>query len=110
VCNPNTGFTQSVNQWFNTDCYKLPPYGTAGNAGKHALYSDGLFNWDAAISKRWPFGENRNVEFRAEFFNSLNGHTFDAPGDTLGTPGFGVVSNTTRQPGRNIQFGVKLHF
>jgi hypothetical protein len=110
VCNPNTGFTRSLDEWFNTNCYQLPTYGTAGQAGKHALYSDPLFNWDSSLAKDWPFGEGRRVEFRAEFFNFLNGHTFDAPGSNLGTSNFGEISNTTRQPGRNVQFAIKLHF
>src|SRR5439155_9750990 len=101
VCNPNAGFTQSLNEWFNTNCYQLPVYGSRGNAGKHALYSDAILNWDSAGAKRWPFGESREVEFRAEFFNFLNGHTFDVPGDALGTPAFGTISSTTRQPGPN---------
>src|SRR5207253_9359411 len=63
VCNPNAGFTQSLNEWFNTNCYQLPVYGTRGNAGKHALYSDPILNWDSAVAKRWPFGESREVEF-----------------------------------------------
>jgi len=110
VCNPSAGFSRNLNEWFNTNCYQLPPFGTAGQAGKHALYSDPLFNWDSSLAKDWPFGEGRRVEFRAEFFNFLNGHTFDAPGSNLGAANFGAISNTTRQQGRNIQFALKLHF
>jgi Carboxypeptidase regulatory-like domain len=110
VCNPNTGFTQSLQQWFNRSCYQLPSYGTRGDAGRHALYSDGLANWDANISKQWPFGENKHVEFRGEFFNFLNGHTFDPPRVLFATAQFGKVSATTRQPGRQIQFSLKIHF
>jgi hypothetical protein len=110
VCNPTANFTSTPNEWFNTNCYQLPAFGTAGNAGKHALYSDPLLNWDSSFSKQWPFGEARDIEFRGEFFNFVNGHTFDPPGVSLGIPGFGLVSNTTRQGGRNIQFALKLHF
>jgi hypothetical protein len=109
ACNP-TAFKPTPDEWFNTNCYQLPAFGTAGNAGKHALYSDGLANWDSAMVKRWPFGDARDVEFRAEFFNFLNGHTFDPPQTLYGASGFGTVSNTTRGPGRNIQFALKLHF
>jgi Carboxypeptidase regulatory-like domain len=111
VCNPNAGFTRSAAEWFNTACYQLPIFGTYGNAGRHDLYSDPLADWDFALDKRWPLGkENRNLEFRAEFFNFLNGSTFDPPNDVFGTPGFGAVSTTTRQPGRVIQFALKFHF
>jgi hypothetical protein len=110
VCDPNTGFVPTATEWFNTSCYKLPAFGTVGNAGRHALFSDPIANWDAALVKRWPFGENRTVEFRAEFFNFLNGSTFDPPSDKLGSATFGTVSTTNRQPGRQIQFALKIHF
>src|SRR5207302_1222617 len=103
---------QTASAWFNTSCYQLPAFGTQGNAGRHAVYSQGLKNWDAAVNKRWPLGENksRSLQFRAEFFNALNGTTFDPAGVFFGTAGFGKVSNTVRQPGRQIQFALKLHF
>lgn len=110
VCNPNSGIAQNIHQWFNRACYQLPTFGTLGDAGRHALYSDGLGNWDATIDKQWVFGDHRDFEFRGEFFNFLNGHTFDPPGVVYGTPQFGLISNTTRQPGRQIQFSLKFHF
>jgi len=110
VCNPNNISTRTVNMWFNTSCYTIPPFGTQGDAGKHGLYSDGMFNWDMAVSKRWPFKETRSFEFRAEFFNTFNNSTFAAPGYTIDVPSsYGKISGT-RQGGRQIQFGLKLHF
>jgi hypothetical protein len=69
IGDPNAISKETVNEWFNTAAYQMPPYGTAGHAGRHALFSDALLNWDSAFTKRWPFGENRSVEFRGEFFN-----------------------------------------
>ena len=111
---PNISFNPTLNQptierWFDTSAYQLPVFGTRGNAGKHALFSDGQFNWDASLSKKWPFGKERNVEFRSEFFNLLNNHTFNSPGASFGSPTFGKV-NGTRQKGRVIQFALKIHF
>ena len=112
VCDPTKGFHQTASAWFNTSCYQLPTFGTRGNAGRHAIYSQGLKNWDAAVNKQWPLGENksRSLQFRAEFFNALNATTFDPAGVFFGTAGFGKVSSTVRQPGRQIQFALKLHF
>ena len=109
VANPNAGIKPTAMEWFNTAAYVLPPFGTAGNAGKHSLYSDPEIDWDTAVLKRFPFGENRWVEFRAEFFNILNLSTFAPPGDLMTDPNFGEVSST-RQGGRMIQFALKLHF
>jgi hypothetical protein len=110
VCDPNAGFHRTAAAWFNTSCDQLPQFGTAGNAGRHALYSQGLVNWDASINKQWPLGETKNVQFRAESFNLTNSATFDPPGVLFGTVGFGKVSATTRQPGRQIQLALKFHF
>jgi hypothetical protein len=109
VGDPNAISKRTINEWFNTAAYVIPPFGTAGNAGKHTLYSDPEVNWDSAIYKRWPFGESRNVEFRGEFFDFLNSTTFSSPGVVLGTAQFGTISGT-RQGGRQIQFSLKLHF
>jgi hypothetical protein len=109
IGNPNAIANRSLNEWFNTAAYALPAYGTAGDAGRHALYSDPLLNWNSAFTKRWPFGETRAVEFRGEFFNFLNEHTFSPPQSLINDANFGVV-NATRQNGRQIQFALKLHF
>jgi hypothetical protein len=99
----------TINEWFDTSAYTIPPFGTQGNAGKHGLYNDGMFNWDFSLIKRWPFMEKKHVEFRADFFNGWNQHTFATPGFTIDDPNsFGKVSNT-RQNGRQIQFALKIH-
>jgi hypothetical protein len=110
VCDPGANAQRTPAAWFNTSCFQLPPFGTRGNAGRHAQYSQGLLNWDASASKQWPLTENKAVQFRAEFFNAANGATFDPPGILFGSAAFGRVTNTTRQPGRQIQFALKVHF
>jgi hypothetical protein len=91
VCNLNSGFARRLGEWFNASCYQLPADGTAGQVSEHALYSEPLLNSDSAISKQWPFKESRNIEFRVEFFNFLNGHTFDASGSSLGSEFWGGI-------------------
>jgi len=109
VGNPNAIANRTPSQWFNTAAYQMPAYGTAGTAGRHALFSDPLLSWDSAFAKRWPFGESRSVEFRGEFFNFPNLTTFAPPHTLINDSNFGVV-NSTRQNGRRIQFALKLHF
>ena len=70
---------------------------------------DGLSVWDFSVHKYWPFHESKRLEFRAEFFNFLNHATFGRPGLLVGTPQFGTIS-TTRTPGREVQFALKLGF
>ena len=110
VCNPNANYTPTLNEYFNTSCYQLPPFGTPGTAGRHTLFGDPLGNWDFALSKHWPLGrEQRNLELRGEFFNLLNSHSFNPPGSTFGASTLGVVSST-RQAGRIVQLALKVHF
>ena len=109
VCNPNLSHP-TIDRWFNTSCYVIPPFGTQGHAGKHGLYTQGMFNHDFSLAKRWPFKETRSFEFRGEFFNSFNNHTFDKPGYTIDVPSsYGKISSV-RQGGRQIQLGMKIHF
>lgn len=101
---------KTIQKWFNTSAYQIPPYGTQGDAGKHAIYDDGMNNFDLALYKRWPFKETRDFEIRGEFFNAFNEHSFFHAGWQVDVPStFGVVSSV-RQGGRQIQVALKLHF
>jgi hypothetical protein len=110
TCNASKGWNPTPAEWLNTSCFNLPPFGTLGNGDRHAYYADHLLNWDSSIIKKWPVGEGKHLEFRAEFFNFTNSKTFDPPGMLFPSATFGSVSSTTRQPGRNIQFAMKFHF
>src|SRR5207244_3665828 len=43
-----------------------------GNVGRNVLRGPGQNNVDFSIIKRFPIGESKNIEFRAEFFNLFN--------------------------------------
>jgi len=108
VGNPKSG-SPTIRQWFNTAAFRLPTFGTVGNAGRFALRADGFANWDFSVYKRWPFKESRHVEFRGEFFNFFNNVNFGYPGGLLGTPQFGLVSSQ-RNAGRQVQLTAKIGF
>jgi hypothetical protein len=60
-------------------------------------------------------GERLRVQFRAEVFDVWNHPNFGQPGNVVGSPGFGRITNTRFPTGesgssRQIQFGVKLMF
>jgi hypothetical protein len=62
------------------------------------------------------FGENFNIQFRAEFFNIFNRTNFSAPTDNIVTmdplavDGFGQIDQQTQVPMREIQFALKIVF
>jgi hypothetical protein len=90
-CNGNLARgSRSITQAFDTNCYTEPaastdPYYlnqnitnyavTRGNEGRNNLRQPGTNNWDMGLQKAFrPFGEGRELQFRADGFNAFN-HT-----------------------------------
>jgi hypothetical protein len=65
-------------------------------------------NLDFSVLKDTNITESKTLQFRAEFFDVFNLHTFWGPGTTLGVPGFGLLSGASG--GRVIQFGLRFTF
>jgi hypothetical protein len=61
------------------------------------------------MNKTTTITERVNLQFRAEFFNLFNRVQFGAPGGSLGTAQFGVVTSTRNLP-RQVQFGLRVAF
>ncbi|MDQ2976145.1 MAG: TonB-dependent receptor [Acidobacteriota bacterium] len=115
-----TGATITGNFWFNPGSFNCtypssasaianPAVRTYGTYPRNSLRGPGRTNLDLAISKVTPiFGENRTLEFRAEFFNIFNHAQFSNPSRTLRSDLFGQIT-TTYDP-RIIQFGLKFKY
>ena len=93
-----------------------------GNVARNVLRGPRQTNVDFSVFKRFPLGEAKSVEFRAEFFNLFNQVNFNNPISNLNTaivaqntgqiiePGdFGRIISTSNNP-RLIQFALKLNF
>jgi Carboxypeptidase regulatory-like domain/TonB-dependent Receptor Plug Domain/TonB dependent receptor len=98
-----------------------------GNVGRNVLRGPLQTNVDFSIIKRFPFGESKNVEVRAEFFNLLNHVNFANPisnlnafassggsidsntGQIINPGDFGRITSTSNNA-RLIQFALKLNF
>jgi hypothetical protein len=92
-----------------------------GHLGRNAIIGPGLFNVDMSVIKDThisKFGENFNVQFRAEFFNIFNRANYQGPTDNLvaldplisDNPSFGQIDQDTQVPMREIQFALKIVF
>jgi hypothetical protein len=103
-----SGSERSIYHWFDTSAYVFAPMYTFGDSETRTLIMPGLFNIDFNLKKAFRFSESRQLEFRAEFFNILNHTNFDMPGNTLGSPNFGVISSA--EPSRISQMSLKLVF
>ncbi len=106
--NPTGG---SIDQYFDPSSFVPQTTGFYGTTGRNTLIGPGLRNLDLSIVKNFPFGEERNFEFRAEFFNLTNTAHFRPPFAQIDRGGAGVISQTLPGlPTRQIQFGVKFAF
>ncbi len=73
--------------------FSLPATGTIGNVGKGALRGPNLMNWDTGIFKEFRLvKEAYKLQFRGEFFNTLNRVNFNNPGVTSSAGGFGSIT------------------
>jgi hypothetical protein len=104
---------QEVAKWFNTAAFVLNPLGTFGDTGRNFLTGPMQPNWDMAVMRAFPIhflglGEASHLELRVDFFNAFNMVPFDNPGNTVGTPSFGVI--TAAGNPRIIQFSVHYFF
>ncbi len=90
--------------YFHANCFTTPPIigsdgiGTAfGNSATGIVNGPGQANLDLAFSKTaalWGSLEKTSLQFRAEFFNTLNHPQFANPDANFTSPTFGVISST----------------
>jgi hypothetical protein len=124
TCSPgeivNSGSIQAkLNSYLNRSCFSPPPIvgadgiGTGfGNSATGIVNGPGQANLDVALSKlisiNWPV-ENSSIQFRAEFFNTLNHPQFANPDTNFSSPTFGVISSTAVNA-RVGQFAIRYAF
>jgi hypothetical protein len=133
TCNANLPKgDRSFSHYFNTGCYVDPApdpvTGIAthrGNERRNNLHNPGINNWDMGLGKAFRlFGEGRELQFRAESFNTFNhaqwsninnGDCGNGPNtcvldDRAANPAsqFGFISGA--RPGRHMQLSMKFVF
>jgi hypothetical protein len=108
------GGGQFGKQWWNpaslidptTELFPAVPH-HFGTCGIGSFRGPGLSTADLNIGKRFGITERVNVEFLAQFINVTNTPILGRPSFFQGST-FGTI--TSSNPGRQIQFGAKLHF
>jgi hypothetical protein len=108
VCDPTSGFKQSVYEWFNTTYFASQPLYSYGNLGRNVLHGPGRENLGLAVHREFIPREGMRFQFRAEAFNITNTAAFGVPGASFGSGTFGVINSAGL--GRNIQLALKLLF
>jgi hypothetical protein len=109
---------RSASEWFNVNAFSIlqtdptkagfVPDQAFGNSGVGILRGPSLVNFDFSLAKEFRLTERQLLQFRSEFFNSLNHTNLGIPNITMGS-GFGTIT-TTATPARQIQFGLKYRF
>ncbi len=109
VCNGNLpSDKRSIAAWFTTSCFTQPSAGRLGNSGRDILRAPGSANFDLSAFKRFPFGEQRWVQFRTDFFNAFNHPNFTTGNQALTSSTFGQL--TTATSARLIQMSLQVVF
>lgn len=95
--------------YLNPKAFAQPALGEFGNCAPRMFHGPGMENTDFSLFKRFPVGEQRRVELRAEFFNLFNHPNFSNPVGNLSSGNFGHFTGLTTDP-REIQLAVKFYF
>jgi len=72
----------------------MAPTDHGGNISYNVFRKGGIHNLNASIAKTWSLTAETRFTLRAESINLLNTPQFAAPGNRLGNPEFGQITNT----------------
>jgi Carboxypeptidase regulatory-like domain/TonB dependent receptor len=111
-------------QWLNPKAVTMPGQYTFGNCGVGSFRGPGLTTADLNLTKQFHITERFNLEFMSQFINLTNTPIFGAPSASCGPLCNGIITTgptggggagtfglaQSRDPGREIQFGLKLLF
>jgi hypothetical protein len=99
---------RTVTRWFDTGAFAQPARFLFGNAARSVGRAPGRAVVDLGVMKNFAVNERVRIQFRAEWFNSLNRANFGIPGTGFGAANFGTI--TTAADARVTQLGLKAYF
>lgn len=100
----------SIKQWFNPAAYVAPQPFTYGDSAPYSLFGPGYSDWDMSIFKDFRLTERFRLQFRSDFFNTINHPSFNNPASNISVPTqVGQIFSTSSAP-RSIQFALRLSF
>jgi hypothetical protein len=103
------GDERSIDRWFDRTAFAPAAAFQYGNSGRHVLRSPGIATLDALVSRNFPIGERRRIEFRWELFNLTNTAQFGRPNLTVNIAQGGTITST-QIPNRQTQLGLRFVF
>jgi hypothetical protein len=102
-----------VNRWFDPSAFVA--VNGFGNLRRNSVIGPGFANLDLSIARTIRMTARVRALLQADVFNVLNHANWGQPGRIVGSPNFGVITNTRFPPGdsgssRQVQLGVKILF
>lgn len=107
---------QIPDAFLNRAVFAAPANGTWGNLGRNVGRGPGLWQIDAAITKRTRLTERFSLDFRFETFNLTNRAQLGNPGNNFSNANFGRILTTANDgatgsgTSRQLQFNLRLVF
>jgi len=98
----------SINEWFNTGAFVIPPAGRFGDSGRNIIIGPGTHQFNMSFSKSFPIHEAMGFEVRTDITNIFNTPQFSAIDTTVNSPTFGHVISVGNM--RTITFSTRFRF
>jgi hypothetical protein len=100
----------TVSRWFDVSAFPVVPPGAFqfGNSGRNVLGGPGSITLNVALMRNIRVSERVRLQGRCEAINVLNHANLGLPVDYVDAPNAGQILSA--DPGRAIQFGVRLQF
>lgn len=103
-----TGTTAQINAAYDQRPFTPDP-NFVGTLGRNTFRSDGQANFNAMVSKSFPFTESQKLVVRWEVYNVMNHAQFGLPNRDVTTATFGKITSQRNSP-RFMQFAFRYIF
>ena len=80
----------TVQRFFNTDAFSVPPPGLFGTAARNTIIGPGYHNVNMALSKNFNFSGSRGMTVRVQASNIFNNVEFSTIDTVVNSPTFGA--------------------
>lgn len=98
----------TVERFFNTGAFALPPAGQYGNAGRNTIIGPGTLALDASMQKAILFSDGRTLQFRIQTSNPLNTPQYTMVDTGVNSPSFGQVVGVGSM--RTMQLSLRFRY
>jgi hypothetical protein len=105
---PITVDDPTVERWFNTAAFVLPPAGQFGNAGRNTITGPSSLLVNMNLSRNVSLGRPRSLNIQIQVTNVLNTPNYGSIDTVVNSPTFGQVTSVGQM--RSAQVTTRLRF